>query len=229
MNLPAPRLAKLRWRHQYRVIASAYPPIDFFEELVEPEQMDALWHIESLTNDRLRETTGNMGLVAPEDRVSGPGSTPVMAAFTHIGRPSRFTDGRYGVYYASKTLATAIKETIYQKERFLAATREAAGELAMRVYVGGVLKPLHDLRREVYAPLHDPNDYTQSQRFAENYRDAHHSWGFVYPSVRDPGGENIAIFRPPAVSIPSQGPHLGYHWDGERVTAVYEKSTLLRR
>jgi hypothetical protein len=74
---------------------------------VDPDLMDELFYLEGLTSERLRDEVGAIALVDREDRVCGPGSTPVMAAFTHIGVASRFSDGSFGVYYAAKTLHTA--------------------------------------------------------------------------------------------------------------------------
>jgi hypothetical protein len=220
-----PPLAELDWDHQYRIVPSAFPPIDFCERLVDPELMEALFYIEGLTNDRLRDEAGEIALVDPEDRVSGPGASPVMAAFTHVGAESRFSDGTFGVYYAAKTLATAIEETKFHRARFLAYTQEEAGEIDMRVYVGEVLKPLHDIRGTAYDPLHDPEDWRGAQAFGRAMRAAR-SWGLVYRSVRAPGGECIAALRPPAVSLPRQGPHLSYVWDGARIVRVYQKTLI---
>jgi hypothetical protein len=221
-----PRAVRLRWQKIYRVVASKHPPINVFEGIVEPHQMEMAGYIESLTNDRLRDASGEAPLVEQEDRLHGPGASIVMAAFTHIGRPSRFSDGSYGVYYAARTLETAVRETAYHRARFLAATREAPGEIDMRAYVGRPLKPFLDIRGPRYAALHDPDDYSASQVFAKPLRDAG-AWGLVYRSVRHPGGECIAAFRPPAVSIPIAGAALAYVWDGERIAQVYEKSEVL--
>jgi len=224
-----PPTVSLDWEHQYRVIPSEFPPINFFERLVDPELMDELYYIESLTNDRLRNDIGDIALVAPEDRLCGPGASPVMAAFTHASPdcPSRFSDGRFGVYYASKTLDTAITETRFHRARFLAYTKEEAGEIDMRVYIGEVIKPLHDIRDAGYDALHNPDDWTQSQVLGDTLR-MKKSWGIVYRSVRDPGGLCIAALRPPAVTIPLQGAHLSYVWDGNRIVDVYEKIRYLR-
>ncbi|NCA73104.1 MAG: RES domain-containing protein, partial [Sphingobacteriia bacterium] len=211
--------------HQYRIVSSEFPPINLFETLVEPDLMEELFYLEGLTNERLRDEAGDIALVDREDRVCGPGSTPVMAAFTHIGVVSRFSDGRFGVYYAAKTLHTAIEETKYHRARFLAYTREDAGEIGMRVYVGAVAKPLHDIRGANYDHLHDPDDWRPSQAFGVAMR-AVRSWGIVYRSVRDPGGECIAALRPPAVTIPRQGPHLSYVWDGTGIVRVYRKTLI---
>lgn len=216
----------LDWAHHYRVIPSQYPTIELFERLVATDLMDELFYIESLTNDRLRDAVGDIRLIAPEDRISGPGATPVMAAFTHVGNASRFSDGSYGLYYAAKTQNTAIAESRHRRTQFLARTREAPGEISLRVYIGEVCKPLHDIREPDYAHLHQPDDWTPAQAFAGTLR-ATASWGLVYRSVRDPGGECLAAFRPPAVSIPRQGPHLSYVWDGTTITRVFKKTQLI--
>jgi len=223
--MPIPPLTRLQWEHQYRVISSEFPPINFFETLVDPDLIEELFYIEGLTNERLRDEVGEISLVAPEDRVSGPGSTPVMAAFTHIGAISRFSDGSFGVYYAARHLKTAIEETKFHRARFLACTREDAGEIDMRVYIGEVAQPLRDIRAAEHEHLHDPEDWEPAQAFGLQMQTAR-SWGIVYRSVRDPGGECIAALRPPAVTIPRQGPHLSYVWDGTRIIRVYEKTLL---
>jgi RES domain. len=221
-----PRVVTLRWQKSHRVVAARHPPVNVFEGIVAPSQMDIAWYLEGLTNDRLRDESGAARIVPEQERVQGPGASIVMAAFTHIGRPSRFTDGSYGVYYAAHALETAVRETAYHRGRFLAATREPACEVDMRAYVGRPLKPLLDVRGPKYAHLHGPDDYATPQAFAKPLREKGH-WGVVYRSVRHPGGECIAAFRPQAVSIPVAGAALAYVWDGERITKVYEKSEVL--
>src|SRR5690606_7450090 len=124
---------------------------------------------------------------------------------------SRFSDGSYGVYYAARTLETAVRETAYHRARFMAATEEPPGEIDMRAYVGRPVKQLRDVRGARYESLHDPDDYHASQAFARPLRDAG-DWGLVYRSVRHAGGECIAAFRPQAVSIPVAGAALAYVW-----------------
>jgi hypothetical protein len=221
-----PPATRLRWQKIYRVVASKHPPINVFENIVAARQMEMAWFIEGLTNDRLRDESSATPMVPPQERLRAPGASIVMAAFTHIGRPSRFSDGSYGVYYAARTLETAVRETAYHRARFLASTREAPGEIDMRAYVGRPIEPLLDIRAPKYAALHDPNDYSASQAFAKPLRDAG-EWGLVYRSVRHEGGECIAAFKPQAVSIPIAGAALAYVWDGEKIAKVYEKSEVL--
>jgi len=226
MKAIEPRMVRLRWPKIYRVIPSKFPPINFFERIVAPEQMEAAWYLESLTNDRLRDEAGDIALVAKEESLFGPGASVVMAAFTHIGHPSRFSDGSYGVYYAARSLETAVRETAFHRARFLAATNEAPGEIDMRAYVAKPKEPLKDLRAPRFKWLHNPDDYAKSQAYGRVRREKG-EWGVVYRSVRHEGGECIAAFRPKAVSVPVAGPALAYVWDGARITRVYEKSAVL--
>ncbi len=225
--MPTPKPVQLNWTQQYRIVSSEFPPINFFEQLVDPDLMDELYYIESLTNERLRHEAGDIAMVPVEDRISGPGSSPVMAAFTHISinRPSRFSYGNYGVYYAAKSLTTAIEETKFHRAIFLAYTNEEPGEIDMRVYTGKVIKPMHDIRMKGYESLHNPDDWTAGQAFGQQMHESR-SWGLVYNSVRDQGGQCIAVFRPPGISVPVQGAHLSYVWNGSAITDVFEKSRL---
>jgi RES domain-containing protein len=222
-NGPAPALVDVEWTEAVRIIPSRFPPVNVFEGIYDtPDEMETAFAIEALTNKRLRQEVGELRLVTPEDRVWGPGASVVMACFTHIGRPSRFSDGGFGVYYAAESLATAIAETRHHRERFLAATDEEDLEITMRAYVGRVQRPLLDLRGGRFEALLDPNDYRRPQQAGGTWREVGH-WGVVYPSVRRPGGECIAAFRPPAVTLPVPSQHLRYVWSQRegRITHVF--------
>src|ERR1700759_2193352 len=98
-------LAKIEWKRAVRIIRSLYPPIDLFEDIADPADWDLIMSAEQKTNPRLMETMGNLDLVPPERRVGGQGASYLMAPFTHVSpdRPSRFSDGRFGVVYAGET------------------------------------------------------------------------------------------------------------------------------
>lgn len=203
------------WEKLHRLVPSHFPPIDLFENVASSDELDIIFAIESITNDRLREEVGDLALVPEEERISGPGSTPVMAAFTHISIPTRFTDGtEYGVYYGAKDLKTAFAETIFHREKFLSATHEPDTELTMRCYTNKVALELHDVRSEEFEHLY-ANDYTISQKFAKEMR-TNGSNGLLYKSVRDEGGECVAAFKPKAVTIPVQSGHYKYIWSGKK-------------
>lgn len=219
-----PAVSKVTCKPCYRLIPSHFPPIGVYDRVANPADLDAVFAVENLTNPRLRQEAGDISIVPPEDRISGPGRTPIMAAFTHLNPAgSRFSDGTYGVYYAGATLDAAIAETRYHRAQFLAMTREAPMELDMRTYLADLDGELHDIRgRADLSDVYDRDSYVAGQALARALK-VINSYGIAYDSVRLAGGECVAVFRPPALSNCIQGPHFGYVWDGTQITAVYEK------
>lgn len=214
-------VAAIRWPAAVRIIRSLFPPIDLFEDIADPADWPLLIAAEQKTNPRLMETIGNLDLVPPARRVSGPGASYLMASFTHIStdRPSRFSDGSFGVLYVGDTFETALFETIHHHGRFMASTRQAPGWTSQfREIVLEVNARLHDLRGgdPAVLPALDPDDYRQSQALGRSLRAAG-SDGLVYPSLRHDGGECAGLFYPDGARHAVQGRHLDYHWDGARV------------
>lgn len=218
------------WTKACRLVASIYPPINLLERYLDNDEFEVGFAIEALTNPRVRDQLGQIQLVPPEDRIFGQGSSVVMASFCHysVNSPSRFADGSFGVYYAAAKISTAIKETVYHRERFLADSQTPACDVTMRSYVGGVALPMVDVRVG-HDELHTPDSYAASQQFARAAKAAGMN-GIVYRSVRDPGGECIAALRPKAVTIPTQSAHFLYRWDGSRIYDVnrISQNLLLR-
>jgi len=221
-------ITAVAWHPCYRIIPSRFPPVGLFNKVADPADLEAVFQIEAMTNDRIREETGELSLVPAEDRVSGPGTTAIMAAFTHLNpEGDRFTDGSYGVFYAGLTLETAIEETRHHRAIFLQATDEPAQDIDMRVYAIDLDAKLHDIRamRDTRPELYDPESYAASQAFASILRQGG-SDGIVYRSVRHEGGECAAVFRPRLLSNCRQERHLCYVWDGHGIRTVYEKKAL---
>lgn len=214
-------LTWVHWQPAYRIVPSRFPPVGPWDRIARPEDFDALAQIEALTNPRIREELGALTLVPPARRVSGPGTTPIMAAFTHLNpEGSRFSDGTYGVFYASRELETAIRETVYHRERFMARTREPPMQLQMRCYATRIERRLHDLRGG-YPREHDPVDHAAGQGLARRLRSAG-SDGIVYDSVRRPDGQCAALFWPDCVAPCVQAGHYAYYWDGARIAHVVQ-------
>lgn len=215
---------KAGWLTYVRLINSAFPPIDLFEDIADPADWELLARAEARTNPRVAETIGQLDLVPPARRVSGPGASYVLAPFVHCSpdRTGRFHDGHFGAFYAANDFETAVAETVHHVARFLAATSEAPGWLAeMRELIGICDRPLVDLREGDHGALLAPDDYGPSQAFARAER-ARGADGIIYPSVRQPGGECLAAFWPDVVQVPTQGRHLRYHWDGNRIDYIRE-------
>lgn len=223
-----PPLANVEWKPCWRILPSRFPPIQLFERVAEPGDLDAIFELEALTNPRLRDEVGDISLVAPADRVSGPGTSIVMAAFTHLNPDgSRFTDGTFGAFYAARDIETAIAETSYHRARFMRATAEPRMELDMRVYAVDLAGELHDLRgrQKDFAPAYHKTDYAAARQLARALRNGG-SNGIAYDSVRREGGQCVAVFRPPLLSNARQERHLCYVWDGSRIGTVYEKREM---
>jgi hypothetical protein len=221
-----PPLRRIVWPTATRIIASKYPPIDLYERVSgNPAIWDALIAAEQLTNPRLRDAAGAIHLVLPEERISGPGASYVMAPFTHVNpKRSRFSDGRQGAYYAAVDLVTAVAETAHHFGRFAADSGDGPRYEDMRVLVGRIDAEMHDLAtwdEPERALVMTRDDYAYSQGFARTLRDQG-SMGVHYRSVRYEGGSCVAVFRPSSVGIPVQTKHLRYDWDGTAVRRYFD-------
>jgi hypothetical protein len=226
-DAPLP-IRRVHWRTAVRIIPSVFPPIDLFERVTRPDQLDAVHAIESAFNPRLRDAAGDLSLVPAEERVVGPGAGYIMAAFTHVSpEGSRFSNGTYGVFYAARQEITAIAETRFHRERFMRATHEERAELDMRVLSVTVKAPLHDLRgmRPILPDVYRLGDYGASQLLGGALR-AGGSNGVVYDSVRHEGGTCVGVFRPRKLSACRDAKHLRYIWDGSRISDVLEIKRL---
>ena len=216
----SPPRARIRGR-VYRIVASRFPPVGVWDRIADPADFEALSELEGLTNPRIREELGALASVPSERRIAGPGTTPIMAAFTHWSpEPTRFSDGTFGVFYAARSVDTSIRETVFHRERFLAATRQPQQQVTVRCYVTSIRGELHDIRNghpELHDP--DPSNYPRSARFARRLRESG-SNGIVYRSVRHAGGECAAVFWPDCLAPCTQGSHYAYHWDGASIIAV---------
>lgn len=226
--MTAAPVRRVVWQRAVRIIASRFPPVGPFDTVAEPDDLAAVYAVEAATNPRVLQEWGRLDLVPKEDRLSGPGTTPIMAAFTHPNPDgSRFSDSSFGVYYAAREEATAIAESVYHREVILRLSRATPMKVEMREYVGAVSARLVDLRggQREFPDCYRRNDYSASQRFGLAQQTAGRS-GIVYDSVRRDGGVCAALFKPRAVRPVVQGAHYYFVWNGERVTDVLRVSRL---
>ena len=206
----------------YRIISTRYPQADLFERVASPEHWDLLYAVEALTNQRLRDEVGDIRLVAEEDRVYGPGSSWIMAAFTHPPKPGQ--GGRFnrdfGVYYCALDEATAVAETAYHRARFLRESRIDRLSFEMRV-IRAHLGPsvVADIRGIDDDDIYHPSDYSESQIFGARLR-GRNSPGVYYRSVRHPTGECFAAMRPVVLSNAVHRSYLKYTFEVDAVVRV---------
>lgn len=215
----------MQWAQACRIVPTRHPSVYLYDRVADAADFEALYALEAMTNDRLRDETGVVQLVASEERVFGPGSGPIMAAFTHVNPAgSRFSDGAYGMFYAARERATAVAETAYHHGRFLAATQEGPMHLPMRLYHVSIDARLHDLRNAAVVPaaVFDSDDYGSARALGAVLQ-SRGSAGVVYRSVRRSTGFCVGLFKPRGAKACLQAAVLLYAWNGERFTDIYEK------
>ncbi len=221
-----PTVRRVRWQQACRIVPTRYPSVNLFDRVADAADFDALYALEAMTNERMRDELGQIERVPPAARLYGPGSGPIMAAFTHVNLlGSRFSGGHYGVFYAARERATAVAETRHHHGRFLAATAQGPQHLPMRLYSVAIDARLHDLRPagSVDAAVYHPDDYGVAQALGQRLHAAG-SAGVAYRSVRHERGQCVGLFQPRGASRCLHAAHLLYAWDGQRFTDVYEKT-----
>ncbi len=222
MSLAAPARRRVHWQPACRIVPTRHPSVYLFDRVADAADFEALYALEAMSNERARDELGEIRRVAPPDRIYGPGSGPIMAAFTHVNPlGSRFSAGDYGVFYAARERETAIAETAFHHGRFLAATAEPAMHLPMRLYHVAIDANLHDLRRG-HAAEHEPQDWGPARALGARLRAAG-SAGVVYRSVRRPGGQCVGLFQPRGAASCVHAAILLYAWDGAAFGDIYEK------
>ncbi|TDV19331.1 RES family NAD+ phosphorylase [Paraburkholderia caballeronis] len=222
------RIAPLDWSPAYRVIPTRFPAVNLFDRVASAEDFDALYALETLTNDRLRTETGELDLVPRDERRFGAGYGPIMAAFTHLNpQGSRFSDGSYGVFYCARSRDTAIAETRYHAALFLAATEEPPLRQQMRLYTVIAQGEVADLRGDpaLDPAVLSPDDYAAGQALGRAARTAG-APGIAYPSVRDAGGECLAALRTTILRACHHAAYLEYNWNGQQIDMVFELSRV---
>ena len=223
MNLNKPNVTRVTWARTHRVIRSRFLPIDLFEDIADPADWTAILSAEAKTNPRVAESVGNLDLVPEGRRVAGTGASWAMAPFVHTStdRPSRFSDGSFGVYYAGDRIEVALFETMHHHGAFMAATDEEPGWTSDFCELVGTLDAeLHDLTDTgQFGEAYDPADYTKPQVLGAQLRNSN-SNGILYRSVRYPDGMAVALFWPDLAGNPTQGEHFSYYWNGTQVSRV---------
>ena len=225
-------LIRFAGQRTHRLIASRYPTIGVFDDLVDPADAGAAMRLESLTNDRLTGALGRLAAIPEADRAQGePGASLAMAAFLHPAPGGgRFNREDLGAWYAACDPSTAIAETLFHHTRRLRASAGGfPNTIQMRELVSTPTADLDDIRglqmqrRELYDP--DPGRYAAAQAFGEDLRKAGID-GILFDSVRRPGGENIVLYKPRLAVPVLQGHHYDYSWDAAGTPVILRLSAV---
>jgi hypothetical protein len=223
MELTDPPETLLRWTSAPRLIPSRYPTAGLLDRVASPADLDALFELEGWTNDRISGELGLIRAIPPGEWVTGqPMASVVMAAFCHPPPGgSRFSSEDRGAWYAARTLATAIAESVFRRTEELREIGAFETRVEMRVYLADFRARFHDVRahKRAWNELYDPGNYAAGQALARRLLDSG-SNGIVYRSVRDPDGECLACFRPAQVRNVRVGGHYEFRWEGSREPRV---------
>lgn len=226
MTFPPRRL--VLWKQAWRIIPTRYPEESVYALIAAKGHWDVLRRLERFTNAGVQQEEGDRRFLRESDQL------PKGKSAYNIGRPfafpraSRFSNGRYGAFYAARTLRTAVRERLHHTAKFLADGSVKPSSLMQRVLVARLHGRFHDVRgrHSRWPSVYRANDYTAAQALGAALWKAG-SAGIVYDSVRDPGGECAAVFSPQAVSHVRQERCLQFEWDGERITRVYEAQEFI--
>ena len=215
----------MAFNESYRTIAADSTLHPALVGLVDPAEMETLRAVIALTGMDAADVLGSLSLVPVADRPSGPGSGWALMAFTHPGRPSRFTDGARGVWYGAQSVSTSIAEIHFHTERWLRQLGEPPQIIPKSILharITGVGVDLRRLTGNAYSQVHDPDptQYVYAQAFGAT-RFARGDDLIVYHSVRAAPPRThtcIAVLRPRAIRNAELRYTVSYFWDGQTLT-----------
>lgn len=212
------RTRRIEWP-AWRIIPSRNPPVDLYQRVAPREDWKAVIDVELLTNPRVRELSGGLGLVRPEDLKGGATQNWILAPFTYLNpEGTRFSDGSFGSCFLAKDLAIALLESIRLRERFLSFTNQKAVRLDMRVIKTDVAGEFEvEPGEDAYAEAGSRHAYWKTRQLDG-------SDGVYFRAAELVNGECIEAFRPRFMTRAVQERHLTYTWDGTHIAEVYDFS-----
>lgn len=220
-----PGLTQLRQFDTVRLIPSRFADAEdsVLAPLAESDAMlRDLFDLDNATNDRLRGESGLLPGIGMDELVFGvPNFRMINAAYTYA-RPegSRFNDGERGAWYCAFELETALAEVGFHKTVEYQEIGRFDDSVSYQALLADFTASFHDLRGiDAYAECLAPDSYIASQRLAAELLEAG-SMGIIYPSVRRPGGTNLACFRPALVGNVRKGQAYRLTWAGSPAPTV---------
>ena len=220
-----PGLTQLRQFDTVRLIPSRFA--DAEDSVLAPlAENDAvlrdLFDLDNATNDRLRGESGLLPGIGVDELVFGvPNFRIINAAYTYA-RPegSRFNDGERGAWYCAFDAETALAEVAFHKAVEYQEIGRFDDSLTYQALLADFSATFHDLRgADAWDDCLAADSYVASQALAAELLEAG-SMGVIYPSVRRPGGTNLACFRPALVGNVRKGHAYRLTWAGSPLPAV---------
>jgi hypothetical protein len=170
------------------------------------QEFNTLMQLAAVTNSRLQaqEEHHPAGLGRGDMTFGVPYSKIVNAAFAYPGEGARFhSDQGKGAWYCARDLDTSLAEVAYHRIRHLEETGlRDEPDIPYRLFLADIhgqdFAHLDDDSPATHTCL-DPNSYVRSQELGRQLS-ATAAGGIVYPSVRWPQGECIAVLVAPLVA-----------------------------
>lgn len=228
MTLPA--LQVLAFPESYRIMNADLAPHELIADIASCAEFNDVMAVIALSGVDGATIVGRPTLVPPTEWPTGPGAAWALLAFTMPGRPSRFTDGTFGIWYAGEEYDTAVVETRFHQERLMRQWGEPAQDIPKQALVAQLSGPAVDVRPlrtsdpARYATLHDPDPdhYPPAQSFGRACR-AGSAALIAYHSVRQaaagvPGRACIGALRANAIFGAAPRARTTFHWDGRSVS-----------
>jgi hypothetical protein len=220
-----PKLTSLRQFDTCRLLPSRFAEVE--DSVLAPlAHSDAtlrdLFDLDNATNERLRGEAGLLPGIGMDELVFGvPNFRIINAAYTYA-RPegSRFNDGERGAWYCAFDAETALAEISFHKTVEYQEIGVFEDSVTYQAMLADFNAGFHDIRgaRGFHKCL-DPRSYVASQELANSLLELG-SMGIIYPSVRAPGGINLACFRPALVGNVRKGQAYRLTWAGSPVPAI---------
>ncbi|MBP1202000.1 RES domain-containing protein [Duganella sp. 1411] len=214
-----PPLTTLRQFDTCRLLPSRFADVE--DSVLSPladsdDMLRDLFDLDNATNARLRTQNGGSAGINVDELVFGvPNFRIVNAAFTYAHpQGSRFNDSRRGAWYCAFDAETALAEVSFHKAVEYAEINRFDDSVQYQCMLADFTATFHDLRGQPrYDSCLSPDSYIDSQILAERLLDGG-SLGIIYPSVRRPGGTNLACFRPALVGNVRKGAAYRLTWQG---------------
>lgn len=220
-----PRLTALRQFDTCRLIPSRFADLE--DSVLAPLADDDgmlrdLFDLDNATNDRLRGESGLLPGIGVDELVFGvPNFRIINAAYTYA-RPegSRFNDGERGAWYCAFEVETALAEVGFHKAVEYQEIGRFDDSVSYQALLADFSASFHDLRgADAWDDCLAADSYVASQALAAELLEAG-SMGVIYPSVRRPGGTNLACFRPALVGNVRKGHAYRLTWAGSPLPAI---------
>ncbi len=198
--------------------------VAFFESYTPGADADALLAVMAIVSPQLLSAVGDPTLVPPGAWAVGRGAGWVMPTFTtRYHRPSRFTDGAFGIWYAAYSVEIAVAETLYHHAIRLRESGEPAQLVHLQLLsadIAGYAAEVWRISKPLLTAIHDPSSYTVSQAVGAHLRDRG-TQVIIYRSVRHTThGGCAAVVQPSTVRNCTRVGDVRYQWDGTNIGVV---------